>query len=256
MANSQLVQSLLRGLDIIEQVARAPSGLALDDISNRTGLRKSTAHNLIRTLCSRGYLQRDHSRCYRMGGALPELWRQRYRQGVFRRAERVVRRLHEGYPGATINFCELVGQEIGCRLRMSADCPGAMRRPQGHTLSAFGSATGLCLQAFNASFRHALEAPGIFEESGQRAWSTRAAFDAAVGETARRGVAAIQVGDRWRLAAPVSDLFALGLQVQMDPEQSGVVIAALRAGAAEIEADGEALAAGNHVKQEEIADET
>ena len=58
MANSDLVQSLLRGLDLVEMLADHPEGLHLNDIAAKSGLKKPTAHNLLRTLCARGFAAR------------------------------------------------------------------------------------------------------------------------------------------------------------------------------------------------------
>ena len=59
MANSDLVQSLLRGLDIVELLAAHPEGMRLNDLADATGLKKPTAHNLLRTLCARDFVAQD-----------------------------------------------------------------------------------------------------------------------------------------------------------------------------------------------------
>lgn len=50
------VQSLTRGLSILETIARAGSGLSLTDVSQRVGLAPSTAHRLLSTLEKMGYV--------------------------------------------------------------------------------------------------------------------------------------------------------------------------------------------------------
>ncbi|HVE50362.1 MAG TPA: IclR family transcriptional regulator C-terminal domain-containing protein [Casimicrobiaceae bacterium] len=50
------VQSLTRGLSILETIARAGSGLSLTDVAQRVGLAPSTAHRLLATLEKMGYV--------------------------------------------------------------------------------------------------------------------------------------------------------------------------------------------------------
>lgn len=212
MPSSQPVQSVLRALDILELVALDVAGVTLDEIASRAGLNKSTAHNLVRTLRMRGYLEKGSGRRFFMGGAVQELWFRRERLDIFQRAEQEVRCLHDTYPEATINFCELVGSEISCRLRMAADCPGVLRRPRSQMVHPYNSAAGLCFQACNVNFRDRMEAAQPFDESSQLAWKSAGDFLRARAVAARDGLAEIQVGDRLRLAAPVTDVFTIGLQ--------------------------------------------
>jgi IclR family acetate operon transcriptional repressor len=50
------VQSLTRGLSILETIGRAEGGLSLTDIAQRVGLAPSTAHRLLSTLEKMGYV--------------------------------------------------------------------------------------------------------------------------------------------------------------------------------------------------------
>jgi IclR family acetate operon transcriptional repressor len=66
------VQSLLRGLEILDVLADAPDGKAgLSDVTRITGLSPSTAHRLLATLVDNGYVGRDgESRSYVLGNRL------------------------------------------------------------------------------------------------------------------------------------------------------------------------------------------
>ena len=212
MPGSLPVQSVFRALEILELVAKNVDGMTLDEIASRTGLNKTTAHNLVRTLRLRGYLEQGANRRLFMGGAVQELWLSRERQDVFLRAEAEVRRLHKRYPSATINVCELVGSEISCRMRMAADCPGVLRRPRAQFLNPYTSAAGLCFFAFNVNFRERMDVSHPMDESSQHLWKSAQEFIGAREAAARRGVAVIRSGSRLRIAAPVSDVFSVGLQ--------------------------------------------
>lgn len=213
MANSETVQSVQRALDMLEQIGRADGGLRLSELAASLRLKRTTAHNLLRTLRTRGFVAQDHARRYRWGPMFDELTRLRYRQGIFRRAGDAMRRLHARFPRATVTFSELSGQEIVCRLRMAPEIPGTLQHPVSQTLSAFGSASGLCLYALNPEYRDLMASRGGFSESGSRAWSTRRAFDEAVAQTVRRGMALIAGESCCRLAAPVGDHYVLGLSL-------------------------------------------
>lgn len=67
MDKSDRVQSLERALDIIEVLAVEPEGLGVTEVANRTQLNKSTAHRLISTLASRGYLEKSEKGDYKIG---------------------------------------------------------------------------------------------------------------------------------------------------------------------------------------------
>ena len=73
MPGNELVQSLVRALDILECVARCPSGIRLADAGAELGLNTTTAYNLMRTLAERGYLRKDSMNRYHLGSALREL---------------------------------------------------------------------------------------------------------------------------------------------------------------------------------------
>lgn len=66
------VQSIDRALDIIEVLADCQDGLGVTEIANRVGLHKSTAHRIISTLASRGYINKTEKGTYRLGLKLIE----------------------------------------------------------------------------------------------------------------------------------------------------------------------------------------
>ena len=59
MPNSELVQSLLRGLDILQLIALKPEGARLNELAEAAQLNKSTLHNLLRTLAAREFVFKD-----------------------------------------------------------------------------------------------------------------------------------------------------------------------------------------------------
>jgi len=53
------VQSLDRGLDLLERLAAAPGGLSLTELGRAAGLAPSTAHRLLRSLATRRFARQD-----------------------------------------------------------------------------------------------------------------------------------------------------------------------------------------------------
>lgn len=63
-----VIQSLKRGLEILETIAGKENGLTRSEINRETGLHPSTAYHLLRTLSASGYLAYDDAtRKYRIG---------------------------------------------------------------------------------------------------------------------------------------------------------------------------------------------
>jgi DNA-binding IclR family transcriptional regulator len=67
------VQVLHKTLDVLETLRESHSGLALADLARALGLPKPTAHRIVATLETRGYLSRDLSGRYRMSRKFFEL---------------------------------------------------------------------------------------------------------------------------------------------------------------------------------------
>lgn len=67
MAEKGTVQSLDRAFDIMEQLCGARDGLPIHELTDRTGLHKSTVHRMLSSMAARGYVRKDEeSGRYRM----------------------------------------------------------------------------------------------------------------------------------------------------------------------------------------------
>ena len=66
------VQSVERSLDIIETLVTEPHGMGISQISESTGMSKSTVHRLLSTLLERGYVTKTHDSSYKVGLKLIE----------------------------------------------------------------------------------------------------------------------------------------------------------------------------------------
>lgn len=64
MSDKNSIQSLARGLNILELVAGSPQPVTLTQIANQARLTKTTSQRFLNTLCSLGYLRRGDNKSY------------------------------------------------------------------------------------------------------------------------------------------------------------------------------------------------
>jgi DNA-binding IclR family transcriptional regulator len=149
MANSNLIQSVQRCLDIMIEVGHNEGGITLRNLAMRLKLKTPTAHNLVRTLKSKGFIQQQVGARYILGPALFELTFQHQESRLMAEAEKAVRALFVGMnQKATITFVEVIGGEIQTSLRMSPDQPAIMQKPRRRTLNPYASATAIIFHAY------------------------------------------------------------------------------------------------------------
>lgn len=159
MPHNNLVQSLLRGVDVLELVAQSERGLSLGEVCNALGLKQPTAHNLIRTLVAREFVEKTTSPVrYRLGPAVSRLAEERQSYQVVRQASRVMYELFERFRAhlptklrpdeeASLSFSQHVGGEVVMLLRLRLQRLGVLERPK-LVMTAYQSAAPLCFQAF------------------------------------------------------------------------------------------------------------
>lgn len=176
MANSDLVQSLLRGLDLIELLAAHPEGVHLNDLAEAVGLKKPTAHNLLRTLCAREFAAKDDSGRYVAGSALvaaADRVKSSRRVGL---AEAALLEIAGRFPGHVLTVATLAPTSVKCELRVSPDMPGVVQHPVGRDFAPYSSVSAIVLQSANPQEARRLEALYPFDEYGVGIWGKQSAF--------------------------------------------------------------------------------
>lgn len=216
MANSDLVQSVVRALDIMKLVAASSRGMRLNEIAAAAELNKTTAFNLIRTLMARGLLEKDAENRFLSGPGLEEMAARRQQSGIFRQAGTWLTELSRRYPAAIFTFAELTPGAVNVRLRMSPDRPGELQQPLGRTCPAYTSVTALCLQA-TGSNAELFEEHYSFPEYGSPRWGAREHFLRYKQETARNGFCALVEPQHLRAAFVAADNFAIGASLDGTP---------------------------------------
>lgn len=209
MSDTALIQSVLRGLDILGVVAQRPEGLRLSEVADQLGLKAPTAHKLIRTLVSRGFVERSRRPIrYRLGPAMLELAARHWHSHLLLRAPTIMRGLRIAFPPGTATLCEHLGGEVMVMLRMSPERPDFVERPTHRVMSPYSSASALAFQAFwSADDRAAYRQRYPFWEHAAHLWQRPEDLDAFLSDVRTRGLAAPEFSGRnaYPCAAPIFD---------------------------------------------------
>ncbi len=190
MAGSNLVQSVLRGTEIVEAVARSEEGLTLNEISLQVKLKTTTAYNILRTFCVTGWLEKDSEGRYFIGSGLLSVVRAGNGSAVLAQTIPVLLELNEQFPDGTLTFSEFAVDGIWCRLRMSPDRPGMIQRRVLQRFTPYTSATGIVFQALMSEEEFAPVAELYpFYEYNQKIWNDEKEFESHLAEVCEKGYA-------------------------------------------------------------------
>lgn len=150
---SEGVKSAARVLDIFELLARHPDGLSLSAIAAELAIPKSSAHGLLSTLLSRGYLRGGrHERTYRLGARLFELGSQ-YLAGadLFSEGQEIVRETAHAC-NETVHLAILEGNEVLYIAKEEGTNTIRMVSAVGKRFPAYGTGVGkMLLSALSAA---------------------------------------------------------------------------------------------------------
>jgi IclR family transcriptional regulator, KDG regulon repressor len=208
MAHNELVQSLLKGLDILQIVARSEDGVSLREITEKLGIKKPSAHNLIRTFISRRYLERTGKPVrYRLGIAAVEIGEGYHRRRFLQKSQTVMKSLYKKLPSATITLAELISGEITITLRISPETSGQTEYSTNRTFSPYSSVSALTFQAFMTDRqRKEFRSRCPFYEYGGHLWNSIQELDTFLKKIVRMGYACFEFTGRenpFRAAVPV-----------------------------------------------------
>ena len=179
MPHSELVQSLLRGLDILKHISTRPDGMRLNELTAVTGLKKPTLHNLLRTLIARGFVFKDNMNRFNIGPALYEISGSGTLTRRQMKAQTIFPSLAEELPGCTITLSNLSVDTVRCLLRISPDAPGELQHPAERYFTPYVMVSSIVLQAVYPEESVRLEERYPFDEYGVGMWGSQENFSAA-----------------------------------------------------------------------------
>lgn len=142
-------QSLERGLRLIETVALNAGALSLAEATRRTGLHRSTAHHLLQTLVSLGYLRQDpDTRGYQLTakpfGLTGRLWsREQLGEIAQPFVEEATRMSGEG-----TSFAAWIGGIVTIAAKREADAPVRVVQDVGGDRPVYCTAVGKAIAAW------------------------------------------------------------------------------------------------------------
>ncbi|MBE6367256.1 MAG: hypothetical protein E7052_05030 [Lentisphaerae bacterium] len=210
MAQSDLVQSLLRGMELLRLAASRPEGMTLSELAAASNLQKTTAYNLLRTLCARDFLHKDAQNRFQLGPAVFEMASAGHSSELMNKAAAALRSLHEAFPMDVLTFSTIDGGRIRCKLRFSPDRPGELQQPTDRNFPPYLSVTALALQAANPDKAESIERQYPFEEYGEGLWGSAEHFARAKQETLKMGYCWRQSEDRFSIAFIMPEGFVVG----------------------------------------------
>ena len=219
MAKSDLVQSLLRGMDLLRLVSARPQGMSLNELSAASGLQKTTAYNLLRTLCARNFLVKDQQNRFQLGPAIFELAESGHSSGLQSRLEEAFHTIHEKFPLDVLTVSALHSGMARCILRFSPDRPGELQHPANMSFPPYISVTALALQAANPEKAENIERQFPFEEYGEGMWGNRGNFNRAKSDALKLGYCMRQRENHFSLACILPDGYTLGFSCGEIPEE-------------------------------------
>lgn len=210
MPNSELVQSLLKGLDLLKLVSLKHNGVRLSELALETGMKKPTLHNLLRTLCARGFLVKDEAGFFRIGSAVSEIAENQQTTARRTQAADLCVRLQKKFPGNVITLAALSGPAIRCIFRVSPDRPGELQRPPDRNFMPYVSVSSIVLQAANPFEAGLLEERYPFEEFGIGMWGELKKFEAAKEQALKQKYFLRDTGKFISIAFVMPECFTLG----------------------------------------------
>jgi len=143
------VQAVRRALDLLIALARASGEASLTQLTQSSGLNKSTAYQLLAALRARGFVERDNeTRHYRLGPTVLEIAASFLDESdLITRAEPVLKEIRDR-TGETVTLHLLVGDQ---RVTVAkAESPNTLRRAAalGEVAPLLRGSAGKCILAF------------------------------------------------------------------------------------------------------------
>lgn len=185
MPRGEPIQALVRGLEILEAVNRSEHGLSLSEIASQTGLKSTTAHNLVKTLIHKEYLTKQIQPVrYRSGAAVASLIRDFCGSSFLERSGEVLKAFVAREKGSDALITEYVHGEAAVRIHVRPQRPTTVERPRDRTMHPYGSATAVMLHALLPDEdRVAFRQRHPFWEFGAHLWESEDDFELAVAQT-------------------------------------------------------------------------
>lgn len=140
MANSDLVKSLVKGLNIIQLIGESDNGMSLAEIADTMDMKRPAAHNLLRTLCACRFAEKSGNNKYQLGEELGKLAMKQGDLAFTEHISDILRLLALEFPGARVHYAEPVASGIASKLMVAPDSPTVVLKPDNMIFTPYISA--------------------------------------------------------------------------------------------------------------------
>jgi len=204
MPHYELIQSVGRALDILELVVNSEFGMDLRTVANLTFLKNATAHNMLRTLVAKGFLEKRRKPIrYHPGPVLLNYRRSQRDAALFQRAKPILMNLTKSF-GGEVRLCESVGMRTLSMLIASPGSLGVLQPYLPPEMIPYG--IGVVFQAYwDKNAIAEFDKKYDFKKNGKK-WGTRKKLNRFIADFKKRHLAMIPVritGETFRVAAPI-----------------------------------------------------
>ena len=189
MPGNELVQSLVRAIDILSLIAEREEGVRLNELTTLTGLGKTTIHNLLRTLRFKGFVCKDRFERYHIGPALRNLCIRNQQKEQLERIAEAMQMIVDELPACVVTLCGLEGYELFIKKRLTSEGMNSIQNTS-QPLPIYGTASGICLLANHYASEELLK-HYPFADYGSPYWKDHESFVTALEEAQRTGFAEV-----------------------------------------------------------------
>lgn len=212
MPGNELVQSLVKAIDILSLVAEREEGVRLNELTTLTGLNKTTIYNLLRTLTFKGFVCKDRFERYHIGPAVRNLCIHNQQKQQIESIANAMQMIIDELPACVVTLGELDGYNLFIRMRLSSDGMNSIQN-SSQTLPIHGTASGICLLANHYAGEELLK-HYPFADYGFPYWKNQESFVAALEGARRTGFAEVPAfaQEQRVLAAMCSPEMVLGVR--------------------------------------------
>ncbi len=178
MANSDLIGSLVRAMEILKLLGNYPNGCRVEDISRAANLKLPTTYSILRTLIAGGFVER-RGRVLRIGREIRRLAGIEDNRKLEDAVELELLSLYQAFPTGTVIFGLSVPQGIELTHRVSFDRPSVVQNLSHEVMHPYATAAGLVGLAFANEDEFLLQSEKWpFTEFGAHLWKSRSRLEA------------------------------------------------------------------------------
>ncbi len=190
MAGSELVQSLIRAIDILSLIAEHEDGLRLSELTEMAELKKTTLYNLLRTLSFKGFVCKDRFGRYHIGPAVRSLGVQNQQKQQLAQASEIMQLIIDELPLCVVTVGMLDGYDLVIKMRLASNGMNFIQN-SNQILPLHGTASGICLLANHYAGEELLK-HYPFADYGFPYWQNQESFTAALEIARKTGFAEVQ----------------------------------------------------------------